>query len=238
MKVKKIKEIEDKIKEISLSHLSIPSTPCGDQFVFILGKDKVEFKDWKRKEVRESENKKLIIILESPHKDEYKNEAEPEPAKGKTGENIANFLNIVLKTLPSDEYDVILMNAIQYQCSMGVPTNFFRTLSFVALWFDGGKEDFEARLRKLKLTKYDVVINACTVGGGSYTKTLYGSNLNQGFLQEKFSNKKIVFKSATLKELVNEVVKKVRSENKFSYYTTTHPSSWKDETTINLNESV
>ncbi|WII93298.1 hypothetical protein QEO94_00080 [Kingella negevensis] len=66
---------------------------------------------------------KIIVILESPHKDEYKDDRnKPTPAKGKTGKNIRKYLADIISKLDSDKsknYPIFLINPIQYQCSKG-----------------------------------------------------------------------------------------------------------------------
>ncbi|MGN1225115.1 MAG: hypothetical protein ACI4TG_08455 [Ruminococcus sp.] len=118
--------------------------------------------------------KKIALILESPHKDEYDTNYIPiRPANGKTGYNIqekivSKFINAFnKKELDSDyNYAVYLINPVQYQAScyhelmsMGIKYDkkikdkVFRKL------FNHLKDDFVSRL-----TSYhpDYVINACT----------------------------------------------------------------------------
>ena len=71
----------------------------------------------------------VLLILESPHIDEFKGELGP--AKGKTGKNIKQYFNTVdgLKRINGIR-PVVLINAIQYQCSLN-PINL--SLQTVAL---------------------------------------------------------------------------------------------------------
>lgn len=134
--------------------------------------------------------KKLALILESPHKDEYRINGilhktstglliPQRPANGFAGEQIDNFIqnrpwiNGLLNT--SDVYEVFIMNAIQYQCSafdyiQGL-NKFVRTLTdavFLEMWnyrTNGAhypfQDDFVNRIQKYSP---DVIINACTKG--------------------------------------------------------------------------
>ena len=71
--------------------------------------------------------KKIALLLESPHKDEYTPQFTPVgPAQGKTGTNIANKihhkligdLSVLQQSLsPLYDYEVKLINCVQYQCS-------------------------------------------------------------------------------------------------------------------------
>lgn len=65
--------------------------------------------------------KKLALILESPHKDEYSDSYVPlRPANGKTGNNINQKLSnraFVRKLDKESDYQVLIMNPIQVQCS-------------------------------------------------------------------------------------------------------------------------
>lgn len=64
--------------------------------------------------------KTIIIILESPHKEEYnqKNgDIVPAPALGKTGQKLSEYLNDMVNSsgnLDDGKYRVLLMNAIQF----------------------------------------------------------------------------------------------------------------------------
>ena len=103
----------------------------------------------------------IIMVLESPHIDEYI--GTPGPAKGFTGEMIRLHLQ---KALPIEEiggYGLIVMNAIQYQCSLGVSTDFFRDRVFRASWNLGGRESLGIRVERL-YRHGDVLVNCCTKG--------------------------------------------------------------------------
>ena len=77
----------------------------------------------------------IVIILESPHISEFSTKREDDffddkilanPALGKTGNNLQKYFthnNLIEKSIHDlhkyKKYKVILMNSIQYQCSLG-----------------------------------------------------------------------------------------------------------------------
>lgn len=92
----------------------------------------VSLLDWYKSE-RLPHKPKIILILESPHKDEYVTRcdecsrgckcglyASPAPARGATGRNIKQLLPMLFDKNFEDYY-VAFMNMIQYQCSLGMP---------------------------------------------------------------------------------------------------------------------
>jgi hypothetical protein len=58
---------------------------------------------------------------------------------------------------------LILLNAVQYQCSLGSNTAVYRDRIFRAAWAQGGKEDFQERFQST-LRAGDMVMNCCTKG--------------------------------------------------------------------------
>jgi len=62
--------------------------------------------------------------------------------------------------------ELILVNAIQYQCSLGVATSRFRDKIFRNLWTNGAVADFEKRLTHIYQTG-DMLLNCCTKGNTS-----------------------------------------------------------------------
>ena len=116
----------------------------------------------------------MILILESPHKDEFKGEIGP--AKGPTGRNIRKHIADIFGKEYKD-YHLILMNAIPFQCSLGVNPKIFRDKVFVKTWKDFGESFFQTRLTNLiKLLKEKendvVVVNACTQGSNNLKEFL------------------------------------------------------------------
>ncbi|WGX76922.1 hypothetical protein QJS64_07845 [Paraclostridium bifermentans] len=112
--------------------------------------------------------KRIVIIVESPHKYEYSFDYKPiGPAQGKTGIMIEKNIDKILELfdITDGEYILIISNPIQFQASLG---------SFYAwglhdsirnnLWtklYEIYKTDFELRL---KIYKPDYILNATTDG--------------------------------------------------------------------------
>lgn len=103
----------------------------------------------------------LVMILESPHVDEFI--GDPGPAKGFTGDMIRNFLQEAINLQDVDGFGLVLVNAIQHQCSLGMSTSEHRDKIFRVVWAQGGQENFVSRLRSV-LRLGDVVMNCCTKG--------------------------------------------------------------------------
>lgn len=146
----------------------------------------VSLQDWYREE-GEQHKSKIILILESPHKDEYVTRcdecskgfkcglyASPAPARGATGRNIKNLLPMLFKK-NFEDYHVAFMNIIQYQCSLGMPLygypdNQKRKNKIVKKLFLDHREnygyfnEFISRLDSVYEPNKDIVV-ICTTGG-------------------------------------------------------------------------
>ncbi len=109
----------------------------------------------------------IVLIIESPHKDEFTDRAFIAPAMGKTGEYLAAYLPKLLHMLllhhpMAGSYALVLMNTIQYQCSLGeVPTK-FRDRIWRDLW-ERLADDFIARLKSYRAS---IVFEMCTSSDG------------------------------------------------------------------------
>lgn len=124
----------------------------------------------------------IAIVLESPHKDEFdmNNKVAIGPACGRTGINLKNYLPAVLfnylpaidgtgpikydskKQIQNGDYCIALINAIQYQCSLGENTSKYRDKIFSEMWgLEKVKKDF---IKRLKKSNPSVIINCCTRG--------------------------------------------------------------------------
>lgn len=131
--------------------------------------------DYQQIDKMESNIHRLILVLESPHKDEFvqnKNVMTVEPAKGVTGRNIRNRLHCATKNFAIENgvgFNLVLVNAVQYQCSLGddlteraakvTRDNIF---SKCWSWNDGeGKASFIGRISTI-FREGDVVLNCCT----------------------------------------------------------------------------
>lgn len=121
----------------------------------------------------------LLLLLESPHKDEYKHDAELEPlrsiapAQGDTGSNIQAHFHEVLKCGLSPDLcrgaSVVIANPIPYQASLVSISNdqggwhSVKDAVWAALWMNRVvKEHLAERLRRYNP---DIVVNACTREG-------------------------------------------------------------------------
>ena len=108
----------------------------------------------------------VLLVMESPHKDEFKlkDSYTPWPANGATGVRIREFAGCLLPEAwdPSTS-QIVLINAIPFQCSLGVSTQHHRDAVFKAVWAAGGRALFQARLRRW-YQRGDLVVNACTKG--------------------------------------------------------------------------
>lgn len=124
-------------------------------------------------------SRRLVVVLESPHKEEYEPNGEPRgPARGRTGEHLKEHLADVVKEHVGEinDCEVLLMNAIQYQCSLGnLGTSGQNKRSyrkrcdtvFREVWNcedEKGRKNFEKRLQDLGLDEKDVILNTCTKG--------------------------------------------------------------------------
>lgn len=162
-------------------------------------------------ETPEENEKTIVIILESPHYDEYKDGETINPAKGMTGKNLADYfdllINVVISTysktiIKGSKCRIILMNSIPFQCSLGKSVNNsncqpVRDLIFDKIWeLEDIKKDFIARLESYNP---DVIFNFCTSG------------------------------DMNLKNKVQERIKEYCSKNSknVELYTGNHPSCWK-----------
>jgi len=105
----------------------------------------------------------IVMVLESPHVGEFI--GTPGPAKGFTGDMICNHLPVALRdlNLNLNRFGLILINAIQHQCSLGTDTSLYRDLIFRAVWAGGGREDFCSRLQSV-VRPGDILMNCCTKG--------------------------------------------------------------------------
>ena len=120
----------------------------------------------------------LLIILESPHVDEYKMDSDGGfsaigPANGQTGRNLRAYLDTATVEITRQinfknpkEFNLFLMNAVPYQCSLGEKlkgqNSKNRDAIFLNCW-KYAKEDFIERLTRYTNEK-TIVINACTKG--------------------------------------------------------------------------
>lgn len=119
-------------------------------------------------------NTPIIIVLESPHKDEFDPiTLQPiGPAMGKTGENFRSFFEQLLNgtsksILTNGQHTIILLNAVQFQCSLGkklsglgsYKNKKMRDDNFIKCF--NNENDF---INRIKAINPVLVINLCTIG--------------------------------------------------------------------------
>lgn len=125
----------------------------------------------------------IILILESPGKDEYDSssaEMRLAPARGPMGRNINAYFIPLLKSDKEhrfDEWRIGLINPIQYSCSFGgmLPTKRKENI-FNDLFCDPIKDDFVRRLNIMRRSKEYIVMNCCTKAGSSMIDNILESN--------------------------------------------------------------
>lgn len=174
---------------------------CPDQQVGLIGlfSNQSEFQ---YSDIDESQDQveRLIMILESPHINEY--DGNVKPAKGRTGRLIREHILNVVGLRRFRNRKLLLLNAIQNQCSLGFQTKKCRDKVFSIVWNNGGKELFRTRLREL-VREGDVIVNCCTKGNTR----------------------------PSLRYLVQETIENVilQSGSDIQVLKRTHPSSWHKE---------
>ena len=150
---------------------------------------------------------RLLLILESPHGREYCHPNGPVPANGTTGSNIRRYLGEVLESgrkLTDSKLEVILVNAVPYQCSQGAELTddkkrAKRDQVFRATFCAGGEIpglEFVRRLSRY-VRASDIVVNCCTKG----------------------------VTSPALRDLVHDSLMRLGEKN-LIHLSTSHPVSW------------
>ncbi|KPD17361.1 hypothetical protein ADM96_19560 [Burkholderia sp. ST111] len=105
-----------------------------------------------------------------------------------------------------EDLDLVLINAIQYQTSLGHPTHRFRDEVFHLAWTSDriGRANFQSRIEPLwRAQSRDVIVNCCT--GGERSKT-------------------------SLKRLVYDALREITDNNSMLsplVVGCAHPSSWR-----------
>lgn len=168
----------------------------------------------------------ILIVLESPHKDEFEtlkyNIEKPMPAMAITGDNLfkllPKYMNRINATsehvgvsrgmgyvdMPSGIYRVLLVNAIQYQCSLGDEPKKYRNKIFNSMWNNEiVRQDF---INRISINNVKVIINSSTGGKN-------GNKLKAG--------------EETIRKQVQNVIDLVVKENVIIYHSL-HPSCWQD----------
>ena len=160
MNSEKFKEIVN--VEVVLQGRPIETRECPDQYLGLIC-ESVSMHQFARRlpANQRPSHACIVMVLESPHVDEYVGELGP--AKGATGEMIRQHLMISLGLAETQNFGLILVNAIQHQCSLGSNTAVYRDRIFRAVWANGGEKDFSSRISTLYRSG-DVLVNCCTRG--------------------------------------------------------------------------
>jgi hypothetical protein len=165
----------------------------------------------------EGMNNNILLILESPHKSEYKDDKKnftltpKAPAQGYTGRNIESFIGDILKKIPDllkGSYSLIISNPIPYLCSLGIFTDKLNTKVRDNVWnavwnITNEKGEYVIRkefIARCKRYRPEYIINCCTA---NLKKNVTDCLLNHGFNN--------------------------------NLYTAHHPSAWKYQTREELN---
>lgn len=120
---------------------------------------------------------KFVVLLESPHIDEFNSTYGTAPAWGNTGNRLntqfIKCLNRNIQCIKSKialandiKISVYIVNAIQYQCSLGLPlrhNNKFRDTIFEQLWNTSPNNFLDDLVERLDIINPDLIINACTI---------------------------------------------------------------------------
>lgn len=114
-------------------------------------------------------NPVIVILAESPHKDEYnysKGFVTPKFPLVKSKRKIQKHLKNYLPSSLSGKYDVYLVNAIQYQCSFGLDLKNYRMQKnnvFALTWnMEPALNDLICELKNLIRSEQDIILNCCT----------------------------------------------------------------------------
>ena len=161
---------------LSNSRLGGEQGICPDQYVGLISSMKPTDSDFsERSPVKrvEGSDRSVLLVLESPHIQEFEGNGGPGPAKGHTGRAIRTYLRGVLNWKEYEGWGLILINAVQYQCSHGTkPLDIeLRNQNFRYIWGQDGRENFIDRLEGI-YRDGDVIVNACTKGASSKTGQL------------------------------------------------------------------
>lgn len=188
----------------------------------------------------------IIVVLESPHVDEFNSKGNGTYPLINDSSFRSHFIQGLCnsKNLPNlnkqNTYYIYLMNAIQYQCSLGLPTGYFRDFVFLYFW-ERLKKDFSTRILTMaKQNTIFAVINLCTKGNHKHTTQLitrsgqismYKSCCKSFFKNLGISNYQNLT-NYSLQSIVDLEIMNIIKNNKIFHTIGTHPSSWIQKSTI------
>lgn len=186
---------------------------------------------------------KIVIILESPHIDEYTKlpcnsiinncvNKPITPANGKTGIEIEKNLSLLLTKLNSlqalnqKKYEICIVNPVPFQTSLGSFTGKMneklKTEIWKHLWNQSkAQTEFEELLEKIP--DNSIVINSCTGNSLFYDSTIYPQQTKPYHYKKDYQ-----IKSSKLQQighLVEKTIIDILKDRSIFYTKTTHPSS-------------
>ncbi|AFA47990.1 hypothetical protein [Acetobacterium woodii] len=172
----------------------------------------------------QNKERRIIIVLESPHVNEFEIGGNPIPAIGATGYALENKFSEIfdnyLKSKDSDirfddgYYHVFIMNAIEYQCSLGFSTSRYRDIVFKSLWEQNEIIDsFSSRLSKYNPI---ITISLCTKGNKTNFKKIALDSFDY------CKDKKLTMRNM----VINEIVSNSDLNQEHKIIRGCHPSSW------------
>jgi|LGVE01.1.fsa_nt_gb hypothetical protein len=188
--------------------------------------------------------KTIVLILESPHVEEYKSKFnyKPAPALGSTGLSLKqHFIKILDDFMTTDmtiedgEYHIILANAIQYQCSLGQKPGIFRDEVWLKLWVT--QKYKQLFMDRIKDYDPDIIINCCTDGNHTLSNNFPiggKSKINQKYLEyilndqehekvlEILDNKSF----STLKKMTQKAINNTTLKKNVIKIRGYHPCAW------------
>ena len=226
--------------KIEFQHVICPDIIVGLNGEFWFDKQsRIEHQDQLKIKAKTESEKTIVVLLESPHVDEFQDsKISPNPALKTTGTNLQKYFtdkslhNLLGKNF-SKEYRVILMNSIQYQCSLGLDTEKYRDHIWISCWYKFGRESF---INRLASYNPDIIINLCTNGNHSKEPDLPSDchNIDKKYLKyclkeyfDKQSELKNLEKTTlTLKSIVSACIR-TTFNNSIILYEGTHPCSWR-----------
>jgi hypothetical protein len=182
----------------------------------------------------------IVFILESHHENKFKNGRSIDPLKN--GNQYFKYINDLIskssnfKIYNTYIYFIYLMNAIQFQCSLGLEPTYYRDYIFLYYWYNlYNKNNFEDRLLSFcqsNTTKIDYIINCVTNGDHKNTKTIYNSNTksydNMPINLTKFITKYCNLNKTyiSLKEIVQDSIENITKAFNIKLLKGNYPSRW------------
>ena len=151
----------------------------------------------------------IALVIESPHVDEffvkqqkvYEKRKRPQPAMGDTGENIEKYILgnlakyqcindqkedgayfVTSSRLTQGKYRLYLVNAVQYQCSLGKLGDAKNKIFHSFFSKKGAQNDFVKRLNEINPT---IIINCCTKGNKYKNRMMVQKVINKNFADRK-----------------------------------------------------